>query len=260
MSIALSIAGSDSGGGAGIQADLLTFAAHGVFGLTALTSLTAQNPSGVREVAIIEPAFLRAQLAQLTEFFAIGAIKTGMLANAALARVVADFLVAHPHVPVVVDPVMVASSGATLLEEAAVACIREDVLPRAALITPNLDEAAVLTGDPAPTNREAMLRCANDLASRFGTNVLLKGGHLPGDFLLDVFLPLQGQPFVLETQRINEVDTHGSGCTFSAAIAARLSLGESLAASVRGGWDYLQTALRQPLHVGGRAFISHGAR
>ncbi len=260
MPVALTIAGSDSGGGAGIQADLLTFAAHDVFGLSAITSLTAQNPDGVSDVAVLEPAFVRAQLDQLLAFFTPGVLKTGMLANVTLVQTVAEFLKAHPAIPAVVDPVMVASSGAALLETDAVDCIRQALLPQANLITPNLDEAAVLTGEAPPADRDSMLACARTLSRRFNTHVLLKGGHLPGARLLDVFQPSGCPAVVLEAERIEGVDTHGSGCTLSAAIAARLSRGEPLETAVRGGWAYLQDAMRHPLQAGGRAFISHGAR
>lgn len=257
--VALTIAGSDSGGGAGIQADLKTFAAHGVFGVSAITCLTAQNPDSVTRVSPVEPDFLREQMLQIGRFFALGAVKTGMLYSADLIREVADFLRQQPGLPIVVDPVMVATSGAVLLESEAVAALREVLLPLAAVITPNLDEARVLLGT-SPGGRGEMVASARALADRLGRPVLLKGGHLEDDTLLDILAEPGGAFHAFEDARIGGVDTHGSGCTLSAAIAAELAQGATLLAAVTAARSYLRRALSDPVRLGTRTFIHHQAR
>jgi len=255
LPIALTIATSDSGSGAGIQADLLTFAAHDVYGLTALAALTAQNPEGVSAIEALPPDFLRAQLDQLASYFQIGAVKTGMLFNAGLIEVAAEFL-QYRAIPSVVDPVMVASSGAKLLKDDAIAVLKDELLPAATLITPNLDEAAVLLGyessDPFPL-REA----ARELTDRFGAATLLKGGHMEGNKLTDVLYLPDGELVEITSTRIEGVNTHGSGCTLSAAIAAQLAKGEALIDAVHAAHAYLRNAMENPLHIRGNAFIRH---
>ncbi len=253
--VALTIATSDSGAGAGIQADLRAFAANDVFGISALAALTAQNPEGVHEIQELEPGFLDAQLDQLADFFDIRACKTGMLFNAALIKTTAKFIESK-EIPAVVDPVMVASSGAKLLKDDAIETLRERLLPLATLITPNLDEAAVLL-DTKITNPIEMRAAARRLAGQFETAVLLKGGHLEGDKLLDVLVLADGEQIEFESERIQKVDTHGSGCTLSAACAAGLAKGLTLGSAVTQAHAYLQRAMNDPVTLNGRWFINH---
>lgn len=255
--VALSIAGSDSGGGAGIQADLLTFSANGVFGTTAITCLTAQNPDGVSAIEALPPAFVREQVEQVRRYFRIGAVKTGMLFNAEIVREVAAFLEANPDLPAVVDPVMVATSGAVLLHESAIEAVTSELLPRARLITPNLDEAGVLLGH-RPESPEEMESAARELARRHGVAVLLKGGHLSAEEALTDILCLPGGEIRRFTgERIEETHTHGSGCTLSSAIAARLARGRELTEAVGEALTYLRRGMRHPLFLSGRACIRH---
>ncbi|WP_309397756.1 bifunctional hydroxymethylpyrimidine kinase/phosphomethylpyrimidine kinase [Cerasicoccus maritimus] len=255
LPVALSIATSDSGCGAGVQADLLTFAACQTYGITAFAALTAQNPNGVSAIHELPPEFLVNQLNQLAEYYPIQAAKTGMLFSAPLIEATADFI-RKKQLKVVVDPVMVATSGARLLQDNAISCLKEQLLPLATVITPNLDEAAVLLGY-RPHTADEMRQAAQELTARFGAATLLKGGHLPGNALLDILhLPDGGQHEIL-AQRIPAVDTHGSGCTLSAAIAAHLARGLSLPSAVRAGHAYLKNGLQNPLHVAGKAFIRH---
>lgn len=256
LPVALSIAGSDSGGGAGVQADLLTFAANGVFGTTAITCLTAQNPDGVSGVVALEPEFVAEQARQVFRFFAVRAVKTGMLFNAPIIAAVAGLLREHREIPVVVDPVMVATSGAALLQPEAVAAVSAQLLPLAALVTPNLDEAAVLLGR-RPGDEAEMRAGALELAKRFGVPFLLKGGHLRGNELVDVLATPDGGLSRWACLRIEGVDTHGSGCTLSSAIAAQLALGRALPEAVAAGRDYLRRGLERGAAVGGRTFIAH---
>ena len=256
LPVALTIAGSDSGGGAGIQADLLSFAALGVFGTTALTCLTAQNPRGVSAVLAVTPDFLRAQLDQVAAFFPLAAIKTGMLFDAGLIAEVARFAATQTDVPLVVDPVMVATSGALLLRQDAVSALAEALLPRATVITPNLDEAAVLLGW-RPQHRDELTRAATELVTRFGTAVLLKGGHLDGPTVIDVLATPHRPVEIFEQRRLAGVDTHGSGCTLAAALAAALARGEALPNAVATARAYLRRGLERPLTVAGRQWIAH---
>ncbi|GHB99264.1 bifunctional hydroxymethylpyrimidine kinase/phosphomethylpyrimidine kinase [Cerasicoccus arenae] len=255
LPVALSIATSDSGCGAGIQADLLTFAACNAYGITALAALTAQNPDGVTEIEAMSPGFLRAQLAQLAAYYPIKAAKTGMLFSSELIETAAAFI-AKQQIAVVVDPVMVATSGARLLKEGAIHSLTTKLLPLATLITPNLDEAAVLLGR-RPNSPVEMRASAHELTARFGTATLLKGGHLPGDELLDILALTSGKLIEIASPRIPDVDTHGSGCTLSAAITAELAKGRALTDAVQTAHAYLRRGLERPLHVAGRAFIRH---
>jgi hydroxymethylpyrimidine/phosphomethylpyrimidine kinase len=257
LPVALSIAGSDSGGGAGIQADLLTFAALGVFGTTAITCLTAQNPDGVSAVHEAPAEMVREQIHQVATFFAPTAVKTGMLFSAAIVDVVATFAAAHRRTRIVVDPVMVATSGARLLREDAIAALCDRLFPHAALVTPNLDEAAVLLGR-RPAHRGEIIDAAEALATRFRVPFLLKGGHLEGDRLVDVLARPRALPVVHSGRRVHDVDTHGSGCTLSAAVAALLARGHALEEAVVLGRRFLQRGLKRPLEVRGRRFIAHG--
>ena len=237
---ALTIAGSDSGGGAGIQADLKTIAAHGVHGLSALAALTAQHTRGVTAVHLPPTGFLDAQIDACFEDFRIGAVKLGMLASAGVIEAVARALERHRPPQVVVDPVMVATSGARLLEADALDALRTRLLPLATVITPNLPEAGVLLEQRAPDTVKEMYRAAERLRELLPLAserwVLLKGGHLPGNDLVDLLF--DGDRMVeLPAQRIDTKNTHGTGCTLSSAIAALLPQAE-------GQFRPVETAVR----------------
>lgn len=239
VKIALTVAGSDSGGGAGIQADLKAFAALGTHGLSAITALTAQSTTEVRAIHDVPADFVRAQLATVADDFRIDAAKTGMLASPEVIDVVAEFFEGRP-IPLVVDPVMVASSGARLVAEAAVERIVGRLFPRAALITPNLDEVAVLLGR-RPTDVAEMEAAGRELLALGPVAVLVKGGHLLGD-PTDVLVTRStirrfGGP------RIPTQATHGTGCTYAAAITALLAHGVPLVAAVDTARHYLQGAI-----------------
>ncbi len=256
LPVALSIAGSDSGGGAGVQADLLTFAANGVFGTTAITCLTAQNPDGVSGVSAVAPEFVVEQARQVLDFFAVRAVKTGMLLDTPIIEAVAELLGGRRGLPLVVDPVMVATSGAALLKPEAVAAVGGKLLPLAALVTPNLDEAAVLLGY-RPETPAAMRAGALELAKRFGVPFLVKGGHLGGAELVDELAWPDGTGERWVGRRIDGIDTHGSGCTLSSAIAAHLARGLPLVDAVAAGRAYLRLGMERAVAVGGRRFIAH---
>ena len=244
---ALTVAGSDSGGGAGIQADLKTFAAHGVHGLSAIAALTAVTP---RVCCAVSAAidFLRAQIDACFDDFEIGAVKLGMLANAGVIHAVADALDAHPPRPLVLDPVMVATSGAKLLEDAALEALRTRLLPRAGLLTPNIPEAELLTGlrigDAA-----AAERALERLLSLGAEAVLLKGGHLDeGLQVVDRYRDASGEArFVHERL---PVEGHGTGCTLASAVAANRCLGLPMPQAVAAAVDYVGRALRQGCRPG----------
>lgn len=239
---ALTIAGSDSGGGAGIQADLKTFAAHGVHGLSAIAALTAQHTRGVTAVHVPPPAFLRAQIDACFDDFGIGAVKLGMLADAAVIDVVARALRDHRAAPIVVDPVMVATSGARLLAAEALDAMRTQLLPLADILTPNIPEAELLLGHPIDDG-DAADRAARALLDAGARAVLLKGGHLDeGAMVVDRFRA-EGLALDLVHPRI-AVEGHGTGCTLASAIAARLCLGHSPAEACRLATDYVARALR----------------
>lgn len=256
LSVALTIAGSDSGGGAGIQADLLTFAANGVFGTTALTCLTAQNPGGVTAIEALSAAFVQEQIQQVHRYFRVAALKTGMLYSTGIIAAVADFLRDQRKIPAVVDPVMVATSGAGLLDPDALAAMRERLLPLALLVTPNLDEVAVLLGEK-PTTADDSVAAGRQLAGTYGVAFLVKGGHLPGDELTDVLVKPDGSLKTYTSPRVAGVDTHGSGCTLSAAIAANLAKGMALDDAVGAARVYLLRGLEHSVKVGDRRFINH---
>ncbi len=258
----LTIAGSDSGGGAGIQADLKTFAAHGVYGMSAVTALTAQNTRGVRAVHAAPPDFVAAQIDAVFEDLGVDAVKIGMLADAAIVRVVAARLRAwlgagtRPRPPVVLDPVMVAKSGDPLLADDAVAAIVEELLPLATLVTPNLPELERLAGRQVGEGEAERLGAARELAAG-GPGVLAKGGHVAGDEVVDLLVD-GAEVHRFAHPRIATTSDHGTGCTLSSAIAARLGSGEPLAEAVRGGIEYLQGALRAAYPLGGgRGPVDH---
>ena len=258
LPIVLTIAGSDSGAGAGIQADLLTFADFHVFGTSAITALTAQNPDGVKHIQTTSPQNLKAQIQQVLDYFPVVAIKTGMLPTAESVEVVVSALSElAPNVPLVVDPVLVASSGNTLVDNQAFAAIKEKLLPQATLVTPNLDEVEAL-GESRPRNPEEMKQSAEKLAHTSNSAFLVKGGHLKGDELVDVLAEPDGKTRIFTAKRISDVNTHGSGCTLSAAITANLARGYLLPQAVERAWRYLQQSLQAPLEISGNRFIRHG--
>lgn len=250
MRVAITIAGSDSGGGAGIQADLKTFEAHGVFGVTAITSITAQNTVGVRAVHNLPPDIIRAQLDAVFDDFTVGAIKIGMLSSREIIALVSGFLAERAAgIPVVLDPVMVATSGDRLLAEDAVELIRTELLPRATLATPNAGEAMILAGMEIQTPDD-MRRAAGRIAAMGARAVLVKGGHLseaftvPGQPVLASDLLFDGDSYsTFQAPFIDTPHTHGTGCTLSAAIAANLVMGFPLAEAVRRAKEYVHGAI-----------------
>ena len=240
-SVALTIAGSDSGGGAGIQADLKTFAAFGVYGLSVITAVTAQNTIGVRAVQEIDPAVITAQLDAVAEDFSIGALKTGMLSSAAIIEAVVDGITRHELQPLVVDPVMVAKSGDRLLRQDAVDALRRKLLPIARVVTPNIPEAEVLAGR-AIRNREDRVLAARRIMEFGARAVVIKGGHSGEDPVVDLLVDQEGV-HEYRASRIATTSTHGTGCTFGAAIAAGLAKGMDLAGAVGQAREYLSRAL-----------------
>jgi len=244
----LSIAGSDSGGGAGIQADLKTIAALGCYGMTAITALTAQNTCGVRAIHGVPPQMLRDQIDAVIEDIGTDAVKIGMLHAPEIVRTVADAIDRHSLQNVVFDPVMVATSGAVLIEQASMDVLVRELFPRAKLITPNLDEAGLLVGAPL-TSMEDMEKAAQALQAQGARAVLVKGGHLPGETVLDLLLTDSGEKIWMKAPRIHSPNTHGTGCTLSSAIAAHLALGESLVEAVRAARLYVRDALQAGAQV-----------
>ena len=250
MKIALTIAGSDSGGGAGIQADLKTFHRFGVFGTSVLAAITAQNTHGVRAWAAVDTPLIASQLDAVAEDLRPHAVKSGMLADAGVVATVADGLRRHALAPYVLDPVMVATSGDVLLAPDAVAAIARDLLPLASIVTPNLGEAAVLVGEPVP-DVAAMERAARRLVDDMGAGAaLVKGGHLPGDELVDV-LYADGVIERFAHPRLHTTSTHGTGCTLSAAIAALLAEGQGLRDAAAEALDYVHRAIASAPGLGG---------
>jgi hydroxymethylpyrimidine/phosphomethylpyrimidine kinase len=256
--VALAIAGSDSGGGAGVQADLKTFAALGVHGTSAITCLTAQNP---RRVLAIEPCsakIVRQQIEAVFDELRPAAIKTGMLFSAEIIRAVAGFLSRKPHPPLVVDPVMISTSGAALLKPAAIKTLRERLLPLADLVTPNLDETEMLTGRNIASVAD-MRSAAREIQARFGCAALIKGGHLRGmREAVDIFFDGRTE-LLLSAPFIRGVSTHGTGCTYSAAIAAALALGHDLPHAVVIGKRHVTAAIRRTYRIGKHSALGHHA-
>jgi hydroxymethylpyrimidine/phosphomethylpyrimidine kinase len=244
----LSIAGSDSGGGAGIQADLKTIAALGCYGMTAITALTAQNTTGVRAIHAVPLQMLADQIDAVVEDIGVDAVKIGMLHSADTVRTVAAAIARHQLHRIVLDPVMIATSGAVLIDQEAAAVIVAELFPRAAVITPNLDEAALLVGRPLQCEAD-MEAAARQLLDMGANAVLLKGGHLAGDTVSDLLLTRHGAPAWMRAPRIASPNTHGTGCTLSSAIAARLALGFGLADAVHLARAYVRGALQAGANV-----------
>jgi hydroxymethylpyrimidine/phosphomethylpyrimidine kinase len=257
MKIALTIAGSDSGGGAGIQADLKTFQQFGVYGTSVIVALTAQNTRGVFGVEAVSEAMVAGQLTALAQDLPPAALKTGMLAEAGLVRLVAKAIRENGWRPLVLDPVMVASSGDRLLTTEAEDVIRDSLLPLAALVTPNLDEAAVLTG--RMVHDVATMERAGETLVRFGAGAaLVKGGHLAGTGdITDVLVTPDGIRH-FHHLRLDTGSTHGTGCTLSAAITAGLALGRELDTAVADGLEFVHRAMaRAPGLGGGHGPLDH---
>jgi hydroxymethylpyrimidine/phosphomethylpyrimidine kinase len=249
--VALTVAGSDPSGGAGVQADLKTFSALGVYGTAVLTALTAQNTRGVTGVHPVPAEFVRLQLTTLLDDVTVHATKTGMLGSAAVVREVAAVLGGRRAGPVVVDPVMVATSGDRLIDDDAVAAVREELLPVADLVTPNVPEAAALLGTDAATTEDELPDRARALLDLGPRAVLLKGGHLGGDDSVDVLATADGVT-VSRRPRIDTTATHGTGCTLSSALAALAARepGQGWPALVERARDYLQRALAEGESLG----------
>jgi hydroxymethylpyrimidine/phosphomethylpyrimidine kinase len=249
----LSIAGTDPTGGAGIQADLKAFAAQGAYGMSVITAVVAQNTVGVRRFVALDASFVGEQLAAVFDDVRVDAVKIGMVANADIVAAIARALDAAPGVPVVLDPVMVAKSGDHLLEDDTVAAIRELLVPRATVITPNLPEAVVLAGGAGagggggalsePRSLAEMHELLPVLRSLGSEWVLLKGGHLGGESSSDLLVQGDDEPLEFSAPRVDTVNTHGTGCTLSAAIAARLPRAD-VPTSIRAAKEYLTGALR----------------
>jgi hydroxymethylpyrimidine/phosphomethylpyrimidine kinase len=238
----LSIAGSDSGGGAGIQADLKTFSALGCYGMTAITALTAQNTTGVRAIHGVPPQMLRDQIDAVLEDIGVDAVKIGMLHSPDIVQVVADAIDRHAMPCVVLDPVMVATSGAVLIDHPAIAALVRELFGRAVLVTPNLDEASLLVGRSLSSENE-MQDAARELLAMGARAVLLKGGHLAGDVVSDLLLTAIDAPHWMRAPRIHTANTHGTGCTLSSAIAGHLAMGYSLMDAVKAARAYVRGAL-----------------
>jgi hydroxymethylpyrimidine/phosphomethylpyrimidine kinase len=247
--VALTIAGSDSGGGAGIQADLKTFQALGIFGASAITAITAQNTLGVRAVHEIPVDVVATQIDAVVEDIGVDAAKTGMLSSAEIIATVADRVQYWGlHETLVVDPVMIAKSGARLLREDAIHALVHKLLPLAAVLTPNLPEAEMLVGRSIHTE-EDLRQAARDIVCLGPRAVVMKGGHRPGD---PVDVLFDGREFhTFSASRVNTRSTHGTGCTFSAAVAAKLAFGANLVEAVRAAKDYLTVAILRAAPLGG---------
>lgn len=255
----LIIAGSDSGGGAGIQGDTKTVTALGGFAMSAITALTAQNTCEVRDVLPVPPDFVRLQMDVVLDDIGADALKTGMLFDAGVIEAVAAVIKARcAGIPLVVDPVMVAESGARLLASGAVDALSQCLLPLASVITPNLPEAEVLYGAPIE-DLGAARQAAAALRERFKVAVLLKGGHMKSRNVSDILITADGRELLFTGTRLDSTSTHGTGCTLASAIATRLAQGMSLEVAVEQGREYLRKAIRTAIPLGkGAGPVNHG--
>jgi len=247
MKTALTIAGSDSSGGAGIEADIKTMTMHGVYAMSAITALTAQNTTGVRAILESTPEFLKQQMDAVFEDIFPDSVKIGMVSSSELICVIADRLKYHKAKNIVVDPVMVATSGSSLMKTDAVKTLKEELLKVATLVTPNIPEAEVLSGRYIK-NKEDMQRAAKSIGDTYGTAVLLKGGHNIND--ANDLLYTNGEYHWFEGKRIDNPNTHGTGCTLSSAIASNLAQGYALEISIQRAKDYISGALSAMLDLG----------
>lgn len=252
----MTIAGSDSCGGAGVQADLKTFAALGTHGVTAITCVTAQNPRRVVAIAPCRPSIVGRQIEAVWETTPPSALKTGMLYSASVIREVAAVLNQHPSPPLVIDPVMVATSGCRLLQPAALRALQDRLLPRAALVTPNLPEAVILSGRNI-ANPDQLQIAARTIHARFGCAVLVKGGHLGAGFeAADAFCDARHE-LILRSRRLRTPPLHGTGCTLSAAVAAFLAHGMQVVPAVERAKRFVTDAIRRRLCVAGHGVLNH---
>ncbi len=244
----LTIAGSDSGGGAGIQADLKTFCAFGVYGMTAITAVTAQNTYEVVSITALEPVAIYDQIKAVAEDIGVDAVKTGMLFNAEIIEVVAEAIknLSLPHL--VVDPVMVSKSGRLLLETNAIRTLKEKIFPLAQVVTPNLNEASVLSGMPVNTIEE-MKESAHIIYQMGPKFVLMKGGHLSGEEMVDILFDGKKE-FIFSVKKQMTKNTHGTGCTYSAALTALLALGYETSAAVKIVRQYMDLVIQHSLSLG----------
>ena len=247
MRTALSIAGSDSSGGAGIQADMKTMATNGVYAMTAITALTAQNTTGVRAIMEVTPEFLKQQIDAVFEDIRPDAVKIGMVSSAALVEVIAERLVHYQAENIVVDPVMVATSGSVLSQDSAVSVMKEKLLPLATVITPNIPEAQILSGMTID-NEQQMEQAAKQIGDSCGCAVLCKGGHSIND--ANDLLYADGEFTWFHGKRIDNPNTHGTGCTLSSAIASNLAKGYDLKTSIQRAKDYISGALASMMNLG----------
>lgn len=246
--VALTIAGSDSGGGAGIQADIKTFSALGVFATSAITAITAQNTCGVRGIQPVTPELLQAQITAILDDFTVDAIKIGMLHNKEVVRVVADLLAPLPSIPIILDPVMISTSGSKLIEDEAIQGVIEELFPIATLVTPNIPETEFLSGHRIGS--EADISFAAGLLMEAGAQaVLVKGGHIGGDKMTDWLFQGNEPPQRFTSPSIRTGNTHGTGCTLSSAIAAYMALGKTRTEAVRSAKEYMNKALAQGANV-----------
>ena len=249
----MTVAGSDSGGGAGIQADLLTFAANGVWATSAIAALTAHNPAEVSAINVVGGYFSTSQLEAIYTYYAPNAAKTGMLFDSDTILAVADFFEAHPDIKLVVDPVAISTSGTKLLKDDAIENLKKRLLPLATVFTPNLDEAAMLLNCDKIENLSA---AAIELENLYNAPVFLKGGHLDSNRIIDT-LCINSEIIEMTSNRIEDIDTHGSGCTLSAAITANLAKGESLVEACTNARNYLLQGMMNPVAFKGKKFINH---
>ncbi|MFD1426086.1 hydroxymethylpyrimidine/phosphomethylpyrimidine kinase [Kroppenstedtia sanguinis] len=245
---ALTIAGSDSGGGAGIQADLKTFQELDVFGMSAVTAITIQNTLGVHGIYELDPEAVAGQIDAVVEDLGVNALKTGMIANISIMEIIADRVKRHRLFPLVVDPVMVAKGGAFLLEKSAQNTLVDTLIPLAQLVTPNLPEAEVLTGMKLNTD-ESCKEAARQIHDMGAAAVVIKGGHLEGEFSTDLLF--DGESFhTFTAPRVSTRHTHGTGCTFSAAVTAELAKGRQLTKAVSTAKEFVTQAIAHPLELG----------
>ncbi len=248
--VALTIAGSDSSAGAGVQADLKTFSVFGVYGLTAVTCIVAEIPGKVSRIEAVSARIVREQIEVLAKNFKIAAIKTGLLCSAEIISAVAKTIrgienLSVPRIPLVIDPVIVATSGDPLLEPAAIEAYEKKLFPLASLITPNLDEAEQLLGTKI-RDRQSMHRAGKELKRKLGTAILLKGGHLAGDYAVDLLF-VDGRVVEFSAPLVRGVATHGTGCTYSAAITAGLASGLSLEEAIRRAKKFVTKSIARHL-------------
>jgi hydroxymethylpyrimidine/phosphomethylpyrimidine kinase len=248
MRRALTIAGSDSGGGAGIQADLKTFTAFGVYGMSVITAVTAQNTLGVQAVHPLPPAFVAQQLASVLSDIGVDHVKTGMLVSKEIVEIVCQVLDEFKIQKIVVDPVMKSGSGQLLLAEDAIESVKKLLLPLASIVTPNISEASVLSGQPI-TNLNDMKEAAKKIKDLGPEAVLITGGHLPGNQIYDIFYD-GAKIDVRDTDRIPTKNTHGSGCTLSAAITAGLAKKQMMKEAVAVAQRYTTNAIRSSFNLG----------